>query len=378
MAEVCSILTLRSFKLSKVLVGQGTLLAEDHPMVVGLYLPTNRNAQFMILASGALFCAIGFAALQEGVFRVPGFKFTGWMTLITSLAYAGCGFVEMAAMNGGKIERRGSLWNYVFLSTLTFSGMYLTNYALKFLNYATRIVFKSAKVIPVMIFSTVIQGKRYSALEYFSAAVLVAGVALFTLGDVSSMPSFNPLGVVLIAIALSVDAVTSNFEEKNFFRIENPCSQAEVLAFASLFGSVWSVASCFISGELSNAIAHSAQYPHTTPMIALFSVMGYLSVTFVLSLIKYFGATETEIVKSLRKVLSIIISFVLYPKPLNWKYGAGFVMVLGSIYLTFELKRQKAAKKESENKTEIPGVEGGDTPAEGGSSSTPGQPQPSQ
>ena len=44
----------------------------------------------------------------------------------------------------------------------TYGGMALTNYALGYLNYATRIVFKSAKIIPVMAFSVIIVGKKYA------------------------------------------------------------------------------------------------------------------------------------------------------------------------------------------------------------------------
>merc|ERR1712205_2854 len=66
----------------------------------------------------------------------------------------------------------------------------------------------------------------------------------------------------------------------------------------------------------------------------LISVMGYSSVSFILSLIKYYGATEAEIIKSLRKVLS----FVLFPKALNWKYIVGFIAVLVSTAYTFYLK----------------------------------------
>ena len=38
------------------------------------------------------------------------------------------------------------------------------------------------------------------------------------------------------------------------------------------------------------------QYTQVVPMIMGFSVMGYSSVSFILSLIKYYGATEAEII----------------------------------------------------------------------------------
>ena len=165
------------------------------------------------------------------------------------------------------------------------------------------------------------------------------------LGDVASSPAFAPIGVALIAGALCVDAICANFEEKNFFRCETPSTTQEVLCYASLIGTVYGLIPLVASGGLNAAIAHSMQYTQVVPMIMGFSVMGYSSVSFILSLIKYFGATEAEIVKSLRKVLSIVISFMLFPKELNWKYIAGFGAVLVSTVYTFYLKDQKNKAK---------------------------------
>ena len=312
--------------------------------VFGLNLPENESLSFLILAGGSLGSALGFAALQEGVFRIPGFKFGAWMTILTTFTYFLCGALEMKLTGD---SRKASWKNYGILSVYTYGGMAMTNYALAYLNYATRIVFKSAKIIPVMAFSVLIVGKKYSWKEWFSAAILVAGIVLFTLGDVASSPAFAPIGVALIGGALCVDAICANFEEKNFFRCENPSTTQEVLCFASLIGTFYGLIPFLASGKASVAIAHSMQYTQVVPMIMGFSVLGYSSVSFILSLIKYYGATEAEIIKSLRKVLSIVISFILFPKALNWKYIAGFVAVLVSTAYTFYLKGEKNKAKEA-------------------------------
>lgn len=323
------------------------------PRIAGLELPFASSLNFVVLAGGHLLCAIGFSVLQEEVFRVPDFNFSEYVTLVQMVSYSACAFAEMALVEG-RLRPRAPLSKYALLSALTFGGNSLTNHALKFLDYATRIVFKSARVIPVMVFEGLIQGKRHTALAYASALVLVAGIALFTLGDASAIPSFNPLGVLLISVALSLDAITSNFEEGSLFKGKHHnrhlcgherCTQAEVIAFSMPLSAVWSFCSCIAVGELIPALHHSMERPLTTPIIVLSSTLGYFSVAFVLSLIKHYGASETEIVKSLRKVLSILISFV--GKEMNWKYRAGFAMMLLSIFLTLEEKRRKEAHRTS-------------------------------
>ena len=155
----------------------------------GLNLPENDSLAFLILAGGSLGSALGFAALQEGVFRIPGFKFSAWMTVLTTFTYFLCGALEMKLTGD---TRKASWKNYGILSVYTYGGMAMTNYALSYLNYATRIVFKSAKIIPVMAFSVLIVGKKYNWKEWLSAAILVLGIVLFTLGDVASSPRSPP------------------------------------------------------------------------------------------------------------------------------------------------------------------------------------------
>ena len=69
------------------------------------------------------------------------------------------------------------------------------------------------------------------------------------------------------------------------------------------------------------------------------------SVTFVLLLIKYYGATNTEIVKSLRKVLSIALSFAIYPKPVNSRYLGGMAATCASLVISYRLKRHKVRSR---------------------------------
>ena len=194
-----------------------------------------------------------------------------------------------------------------------------------------------------MIMGTVLQGRTYSAPEYASAGLLVLGISLFCLGDVSVAPNFQARGVFLITAALFADAATSNFEEKRFFRVAEPVSQAEVIFCSNLLGTVVALAVLVSTGELGPALAHSRVNTSVVPLLSGAAVCGYLSVTFVLLLIKFYGATNTEIVKSLRKVLSVALSFVMYPKPVNAKYAFGMAATVGSLVISYKQKQRRHA-----------------------------------
>ena len=54
----------------------------------GFALPLSGRPLFLVLTVSAIGSAVLYAALQEGVFQVPGFKFSGWMTFVTAATMA--------------------------------------------------------------------------------------------------------------------------------------------------------------------------------------------------------------------------------------------------------------------------------------------------
>ena len=309
----------------------------------------------LFLAGGALVSYLGFTATQESVFASAGpggFRHGGAVTLVTTLVYGVLAFLERVKANE-HFTRKGAWRDYFVLAALTSSGMYATNAALRYLNYTTRIVAKSSKVIPTMIIGTVLQGRRYGANEYVAASMLVVGIALFTMGDVDARPSFDPRGVALIVAALFLDSFAANFEERRLFDVPDPSSHAEVVFHANAVGAAFTVCAMAVTGELSQAlqslgIGSSSEDASTTgsfaaalPATLMSAAFGYVSVSFILLLIRHFGASNAEIVKSTRKLVSIAASLLLYPKPMGWKYAGGTASTVCGLYYLYVLKRRK-------------------------------------
>lgn len=319
------------------------------------HLPEGQK--FGILALGALLSAMTFAALQEKVFLIEGFRFGGYMTLLTTITYVICASIERRA--SGNTERLGSLKDYALLSCFTLAGMWFTNWSLEYINYPMRVMFKSSKVVPVMIMGVIIQGRRYSLPEYGSAVMLAAGIAVFTMGDAAASPNFDSRGLILITMGVFADALTANFEEKRFFRARN-CTHAEVMQYSSLFTVGSSTLLLVASGEMWEAIAHTAEHPEVLLYSAMFASMGYLSVVFVLLLIKHYGATVAEVVKSCRKVCSILLSFFLFAKPITGMHVMGFLLFVGSVVVGVYLKatKKKAPKPTKPAAVDAPEDEG--------------------
>lgn len=60
--------------------------------------------------------------------------------------------------------------------------MGFSNASLAYLNYPTQVIFKSAKLIPVLLGAIIIQKKKVGPLDFFAAFCMCVGLIFFTLG----------------------------------------------------------------------------------------------------------------------------------------------------------------------------------------------------
>lgn len=310
--------------------------------VWGRELRLSEGALLATLSAGALFAYVAFTMTQEGVFRraTKEFKYGGAVSLCTCLVYCALAQCERVS-NGDHGARRGNLKDYAMLSVMTSGSMYLTNAALSYINYTTRIVAKCSKVIPVMIVGTFMHGRRYGLEDYAMCVLLVIGITMFTMGDVDSFPNFNYRGVTYITIALFTESTAGNFEERRFFNIPQPISHCEVVFYVNAIGSAWIALGLFASGELFTAVAHLLGEPDVLAAICVAAAFGYISVTCILLCLRHYGATNTEVIKAVRKMLSLALSLVVYPKPMGWKYVVGTGATATALFGLYKIKMRR-------------------------------------
>lgn len=83
---------------------------------------------------------------------------------------------------------------YGILAALSVGTIGFSNFSLKYLNYPTQVIFKSCKLIPVMIGGILIQKKQYRIIDYVASGLMCLGLIAFTLADSQVSPDFHVLG----------------------------------------------------------------------------------------------------------------------------------------------------------------------------------------
>ena len=196
-----------------------------------------QTSQFVILSAGLFFFFGAHNLLQEAIMGRPSFSY-GWMLgYLEVLGVTVMSYLEMTLNEGGgrmlqaspksiseSISRpnkfvmtAAGIKPYLFVAGCLMASSSLSNIALNYINYPTKVVFRSCKLLPTMALATVINKKRFTSVEYLSALAICAGLILFAKSDWKhGGPDFNPVGMLLVTLSVCADSITPNAQERLF------------------------------------------------------------------------------------------------------------------------------------------------------------------
>ncbi|KAK6137560.1 hypothetical protein DH2020_028702 [Rehmannia glutinosa] len=222
------------------------------------------------------------------------------------------GYLVNGICEGFTTKQMVNPWKtYVKLSAVLMGSHGLTKGSLAYLNYPAQIMFKSTKVLPVMVMGAFIPGlrRKYPVHEYISALLLVLGLILFTLADANTSPNFSVIGIVMILGALVMDAFLGNLQEAIFTM--NP---------------------------------DTTQHPYVYGVLVFEAMATFVGQVSVLSLIALFGAATTAMVTTARKAVTLLLSYLIFTKPLTEQHGSGLILIAMGIVLKLVLESKPPSR----------------------------------
>ncbi|XP_023527912.1 UDP-galactose/UDP-glucose transporter 2-like isoform X2 [Cucurbita pepo subsp. pepo] len=324
--------------------------------------------QFLICSSGFFFGYLVNGICEEYVYNKLQFSYGWYFTFIQGFVY-----LFLIYLQGFTAKHMVNPWKtYVKLSAVLMGSHGLTKGSLAFLNYPAQLMFKSTKVLPVMIMGAFIPGlrRKYPAHEYVSAVLLVVGLIIFTLADAQTSPNFSILGVVMISGALIMDSFLGNLQEA-IFTMNPETTQMEMLFCSTVVGLPFLIPPMLLTGELFKAWTSCSQVTvsslslslelhfllpfspfssfFSTPIVLsethilripcfmqhkyvygvlIFEAMAtYVGQVSVLSLIALFGAATTAMITTARKAVTLLLSYLIFTKPLSEQHATGLLLI---------------------------------------------------
>jgi adenosine 3'-phospho 5'-phosphosulfate transporter B3 len=287
----------------------------------------NPAAQFLVLGCGVfLFFGI-HNFLQEAIMAVPGFKYGVMLGYMEVLGVAVCSAVEriFIARERGRVA---PLSSYPLLTGCLLASSALSNMSLNYINFPTKVVFRSCKLIPTMIMASVIHRKVFASVEYACAIAVCAGLVLFAAADWELAPSFHPIGLAFVSLSVCADAVLPNAQERLF---QMGSSRLEVTLYTNVFTLLAMTVTTLASGDLMGALHQTLLSRQLMLYFTIYTFVAYLAISLHMSVVKRFGGVTAVLLATGRKGMTLVLSFVLFPKGFSWFYPVGALLVLGGL-----------------------------------------------
>ena len=289
------------------------------------------------LAVGTIFFVQLSCTVEEWIFKaLPGFRFHWFVALVELVLFSVAG---RAAQGVHAPPRRGPMLLYWGVGGSLALGSGLGKVAFRYLNYATGTVLKSMKLLPVMALSAFWLRRVYTSGEVVAALLMVSSAALFGLGERELEPSFHPLGILLSFACLFAQAVQSNLQDA--LLRDKGCDVHEVMKMANACGAAFVLAVTLASHELLPALGFFFGSATALGLLLVRTAAFYIGALLYTMLLQRAGAVTAVAVTTVRKSLTVLLSFALFPKQWSAKYGWGSACLVVAIALDARAHQQR-------------------------------------
>jgi len=251
----------------------------------------------------------------------------GYAEVIGVLAFSYLERVQLTTERG----RVAPLSAYPLLTLCLIASSSLSNMSLSYIGMPTKVVFRSCKLVPTMIIATVVNQKRFRSHEYICALAICAGLVLFAMADYEIDPvTYNPMGLLLVSGSVVADAILPNAQEHLF---REGSSRLEVTVYSNFYSFVAMTIYTLGNGTLlqfGKVVCHNGTL---ALYFGVYTVLSYISISCYMNLVKRFGGVTAVVLTTARKAMTLVLSFVLFPKGFSWLYVHGSVLVLGAVMM---------------------------------------------
>ncbi len=187
-----------------------------------------------------------------------------------------------------------------------------------------------------MIFG-VILGKKYPLQKYVNVIIITTGVALFMGGGTSTSKNSGSsgadttlLGAMMLSVSLCFDGATGAYEDK--LMGNDHVEPFDLMYNIQLGKAVISFCALVATNGLNDFI-HTLNAGGLS-LVAL-GLTGAIGQVFVFVTISKFGALNCALIGLVRKMLSLILSFVLYGHTLNAFQTVGLALAIAAMIANF-------------------------------------------
>nr|XP_043610300.1 UDP-galactose/UDP-glucose transporter 5-like [Erigeron canadensis] len=322
----------------------------EPPLVADVKENKNKFIKGTFAVVGIMSTLVIYGVLQEKIMKVPYgsdhefFKHSLFLVFCNRITTSAVSAVFLLTSKK-TLDPVAPIYKYAVVSISNILTTTCQYEALKYVSFPVQTLAKCAKMIPVMIWGTLIMQKKYKGPDYFLAVLVTLGCSLFILfpGASEISPYRNGRentvwGVSLMAGYLGFDGFTSTFQDKLFKGYDMEIYNQ--IFYTTLCSCLLSLTGLMMQGNLLMAIDFVTRHKDCFFDIALLSTVATASQFFISYTIRTFGALTFATIMTTRQLVSILLSCVWFGHPLSVEQCVGAIIVFGSLYARGFLKRR--------------------------------------
>eukprot|EP00545_Synedropsis_sp_CCMP1620_P009481 CAMPEP_0119015986 /NCGR_PEP_ID=MMETSP1176-20130426/11755_1 /TAXON_ID=265551 /ORGANISM="Synedropsis recta cf, Strain CCMP1620" /LENGTH=391 /DNA_ID=CAMNT_0006969311 /DNA_START=124 /DNA_END=1296 /DNA_ORIENTATION=- len=324
------------------------------------------NAEFFIQAFKFSLCFIGLQAsyltwgyMQELIMtttfeptpRVPSGKFPSAAFCVFSNRFLAvivaviCVKLKHGSVFGNNKAPLSAFTPCALSNTMSSWSQYAS---LKYVSFPVQTVFKSSKIIPVMIMGKVLKGTKYPMSQYAEALCITAGVAIFSFA--SKKPKADQtddtamIGLIFLLLYICFDSFTSQWQARVYDKYgRDNVDPYQMMLGVNSSAIVITTAGLILTGDFPIVYEFLTANPrafHYNVITAITSASGQLCIFYT---IKEFGPIVFTIIMTTRQMFSISISAVVFGHLISKKALIGAAVVFSVLF--YQIRRKYMARR---------------------------------
>ncbi|KAL7531392.1 hypothetical protein ACHAXR_005508 [Thalassiosira sp. AJA248-18] len=222
--------------------------------------------------------------------------------------------------------------------------------SLRYVSFPVQTVFKSSKIIPVMIMGKVLKGTSYPVSQYAEAFMITVGVAIFSIASKSSDKdtSTEIVGLLFMCMYICFDCFTSQWQDKVYVKY----GRANVDPYQMMLGVnssaiVMTTAGLVLGGDIPKIIEFFKVNPTVLQYNVITAITSATGQLFIYTTIKEFGPIVFTVIMTTRQMISICISAMLFGHAMTVKALCGALIVFGVLF--YQIRRKYMARQSRPN-----------------------------
>lgn len=223
------------------------------------------------------------------------------------------------------------------------------------LNYLLSVLIGSSKFISIMIGTLLFKShghENFTRRNIYLAFLMTLGVFVFHLGDsVKKSASVELLGVLLGLMSLVCDYLVSSYQSK--LKEITALNFIDLLLGTNFWCLIFTIAIGLVKGEFPEAGEFIAEHPKALWDVFLISSTKLIGVYAIFYHIHTFGPVSLAYITTVRKVFTVVLSFLIYNHEMNRMRLVGVTVVFTVVFFDMfdAITKQRKGAKVAKTKT---------------------------